>query len=131
MITMLTHMMPFLPTDKPNHLLGIGDLPSIEPSIKLGIDTFDSSHPTRCARHGLLFTTQGPLKIAHSSNSTNFNPIDKNCTCYTCQHFTLAYLHHLLKANELTLYTLATIHNVHFMVILMEEYRKKILDGLL
>ncbi len=129
MVNMLAHMMPLLPTDKPNHLLGIGDLPSIEPCIALGIDTFDSSHPTRCARHGLLFTSQGPLKIAHSSNSAAFKPVDPQCTCYTCTHFTRAYLHHLVKANELTFYTLATIHNLHFMVTLMEQYRRNILDG--
>jgi queuine tRNA-ribosyltransferase len=131
MIDMLTYTMPFLPVDKPNHLLGIGDLASIESCIQLGIDTFDSSHPTRCARHGLLFTTQGFVKIAHATNAQSQRPIDEQCTCYTCQHFTLAYLHHLLKAGELTLYTLATIHNLHFMVTLMEDYRKKILDGIL
>jgi len=129
MIEMLTHMMPLLPTDKPNHLLGIGDLASIQPCVQVGIDTFDSSHPTRCARHGLLFTTQGFVKIAHSSNKNNFKPIDEQCTCYTCINFSRAYLHHLLKAGELSLYTLATIHNLHFMVKLMEDYRRKILDG--
>lgn len=129
MVEMLTAMMPYLPTDKPNHLLGIGDLASIEPCVQLGIDTFDSSHPTRCARHGLLFTTNGMVKIAHASNRSNFKPVDEQCTCYTCQNFTRAYLHHLLKAGELTLYTLATIHNLHFMVKLMEQYRRKILDG--
>lgn len=127
MVSMLGHMMPLLPTDKPNHLLGIGDLESIMPCVQLGIDTFDSSHPTRCARHGLLFTFNGPVKIAHSSNRENFRPIDDNCLCYTCQHFTRAYLHHLLKAGELTFYTLATIHNIHFMVQLMADYRRKIL----
>jgi len=128
MVNMLEHMMPLLPTEKPNHLLGIGDLDSIKPCIQLGIDTFDSSHPTRCARHGLLFTTQGPLKIAHARNSTDFSPIDPLCTCYTCTHFTKAYLHHLYKSHELTLYTLATIHNIHFMVHLMKQYRNAILN---
>lgn len=127
MIGMLTELMPQLPTDKPNHLLGIGDLESLEPIIKLGIDTFDSSHPTRCARHGLLFTKQGNLKILHNANKESFEPIDKNCTCFVCQHYTRAYLHHLFKAHELTAYTLATIHNLHFMVDLMRQYREKIL----
>jgi queuine tRNA-ribosyltransferase len=129
MIDMLTAMMPLLPEDKPNHLLGIGDLASIQPIVELGIDTFDSSHPTRCARHGLLFTFGGFVKIGHASNATNFRPIDDNCTCYTCQHFTRAYLHHLFKAAELSAYTLATIHNLHFMVQLMTEYRQKIMNG--
>lgn len=128
MIDMLTHVMPLLPDDKPNHLLGIGDLASIEPCVRLGIDTFDSSHPTRCARHGLFFTSKGPVKIGNAENRLAFRPIDETCTCYTCQHFTRAYLHHLFKAAELSAYTLATIHNLHFMVQLMENYRTKILN---
>ncbi|HLW72481.1 MAG TPA: tRNA guanosine(34) transglycosylase Tgt [Candidatus Babeliales bacterium] len=128
MVEMLTFMMPLLPQDKPNHLLGIGDLASIEPCITLGVDTFDSSHPTRCARHGLLFTTKGFVKIGHAANKMAFEPIDVTCSCYTCQNFTRAYLHHLFKAAELSAYTLATIHNLHFMVQLMEDYRNKILN---
>lgn len=128
MIDMLTYVMPLLPDDKPNHLLGIADLASIEPCVKLGIDTFDSSHPTRCARHGLFFTTKGPVKIGNAENKTAFRPIDEACSCYTCQHYTRAYLHHLFKAAELSAYTLATIHNLHFMVQLMENYRSKILN---
>jgi queuine tRNA-ribosyltransferase len=128
MIDMLTYVMPLLPDDKPNHLLGIGDLASIGPCVQLGIDTFDSSHPTRCARHGLFFTTAGPVKIGNAENKTAFRPIDAACSCYTCQHYTRAYLHHLFKAAELSAYTLATIHNLHFMVRLMENYRNKILN---
>jgi queuine tRNA-ribosyltransferase len=131
MIDMLTNLMPQLPADKPNHLLGIGDLESIEQIIKLGIDTFDSSHPTRCARHGLLFNHTGGVKILHNSNKEAFEPVDKQCTCFVCINYTRAYLHHLFKAHELTAYTLATIHNLHFMVTLMENYRKQILaDGI-
>lgn len=129
MITMLTDIMPYLPAEKPNHLLGIGDLLSLEQAIRLGIDTFDSSHPTRCARHGLLFTSSGDLKIMQGSNKENFGPIDSNCTCFVCQNYTRAYLHHLFKAHELTGYTLATMHNLHFMVKLMEYYRNSILNG--
>lgn len=128
MISMLTNLMPHLPQDKPNHLLGIGDLNSLEPCIKLGIDTFDSSHPTRCARHGTLFTSHGNVKIEHASNKNNFGPIEQDCTCYTCTHYTRAYLYHLFKAKEMTGYTLATIHNLHFMVTLMQKYRNAILE---
>lgn len=128
MIEMLTYTMPLIPLDKPNHLLGIGDLESLDACIRLGIDTFDSSHPTRCARHGLLFTTTGNLKIEHSSNKEDFGPIDKNCLCMVCTNYTRAYLHHLFKAHEMTGYTLATIHNLHFMVQLMNSYRIKILN---
>lgn len=128
MIEMLSFVMPLLPEDKPNHLLGIGDLASIEPCITRGVDTFDSSHPTRCARHGLLFTTKGFVKIGHAENKLAFRPIDDACSCYTCQNFSRAYVHHLFKAAELTAYTLATIHNIHFMVQLMADYRNKILN---
>lgn len=127
MITMLTGLMPQIPTDKPNHLLGIGDLYSIDECVRLGIDTFDSSHPTRCARHGLLFTSKGNIKIGNSEHKYNFRPIDETCTCSVCKNYTVAYLHHLLKAKEMTGYMLASIHNLHFMVQLMQQYRLAIL----
>lgn len=129
MFELLRFTMPQLPDNKPNHLLGIGDCASIKTCIELGIDTFDSSHPTRCARHGLLFTSNGNKKILHSSNKENFRPIDEQCPCIVCQKYTLAYLHHLYKAKEMSGYTLATIHNLQFMVTLMANYRQKILDG--
>lgn len=128
MFDMLSYVMPQLPSDKPNHLLGIGDLESIQTCVTLGIDTFDSSHPTRCARHGLLFTSQGNVKIGNTANKMAFEPIDKNCACIVCKKYTRAYLHHLFKANELSGYTLASIHNLHFMVQLMANYRKQILN---
>ncbi|MBX9831216.1 tRNA-guanosine(34) transglycosylase [Candidatus Babeliales bacterium] len=127
MIIMLEATMPHLPTEKPNHLLGIGDIASLEASIPLGIDTFDSSHPTKAARHGLLFTKKGTVRIVKSGNATQLRPIEDDCTCFTCQNYTLAYLCHLFKANELTAFTLATIHNLHFMVQLMKNYREQIL----
>ena len=128
MIEMLGTLMPQIPKDKPNHLLGIGDLPSIGPCVQLGIDTFDSSHPTRSARHGTLFTKNGMVKIGNSANKDSFEPIDKNCSCLTCKNYTRAYLHHLFKAKEMTAYSLASIHNLHFMVELMADYRNKILN---
>jgi len=126
---LIKFLFPLLPEDKPNHLLGIGDLPSIEVGVTHGVDTFDSSHPTRCARHGLLFTTRGNRKILSPENKLLFRPIDEDCTCPTCQRYTLAYLHHLFKAKEMTGLYLASVHNVHFMVQLMAAYRLKILDG--
>jgi queuine tRNA-ribosyltransferase len=127
MIEMLTSTMPLLPIDKPNHLLGIGDLDSIDQCTPLGIDTFDSSYPTRAARHGILLTQRGPLKITKSTHANAFIPPVDGCSCSTCRQFSLAYLHHLFKARELTCMTLATIHNLHFMVDLMRRYRQKIL----
>ncbi|HBR70749.1 TPA: tRNA-guanine(34) transglycosylase [Candidatus Dependentiae bacterium] len=129
MLTMLDHLMPHLPPDKPNHLLGIGDLNSIEEIVKRGIDTFDSSYPTRCARHGLLFTQAGTHKITQGKHKNNLNAVDPECHCYTCKHYSAAYLHHLFKAHELSGYTLATIHNLHFLIQLVNKLRNKILNG--
>jgi len=128
MIEMLTFTLPLLPVDKPNHLLGIGDLPSIAQCVPLGIDTFDSSYPTRAARHGILLTQKGPLKILKRENAKAFIPAEEECGCATCRKFSLAYLHHLFKAREVTGMTLATIHNLSFMVDEMRRYRQKILD---
>jgi len=130
MFELLNFTMPLLPEDKPNHLLGIGDLHSLEHCVTMGIDTFDSAHPTKCARHGLLFVKNGKhIKIQRSSNKELFEPIDKTCSCITCQKFTIAYLHHLFKAKEPVAHTLATIHNLQFMVNLMANYRQQILNG--
>lgn len=128
MVEMLSYTVPLLPEDKPTHLLGIGDTASIAPSLAQGIDTLDSSHPTKCARHGLLFTFNGNIKILNSGNKELFRPIDDNCTCFTCQHYTIAYIHHLFKAREVAAHTLASIHNLHFMVQLMAHYRTLILQ---
>lgn len=128
MVTMLSSMMSSLPEEYPNHLLGIGDLPSIDECVRLGIDTFDSSHPTRCARHGLMFNDFGGIKILQTKYKNLFEPLDKTCACLTCTNYTAAYIHHLFKANELSGYTLATIHNVHYMVKLLERYRNQILQ---
>jgi queuine tRNA-ribosyltransferase len=129
MVAMLAHTLPQLPTERPTHLLGIGDLESLENCIPLGIDTFDSSYPTRAARHGVLLTEAGPLKIEKRSNRLHFDPPERGCRCSTCRSYSLAYLHHLFKARELSALSLATAHNLHFMMCLMRRYREAILDG--
>jgi queuine tRNA-ribosyltransferase len=129
MVEMLAYLMPQLPEDKPTHLLGIGDTQSLERCVLLGLDTFDSSYPTKCARHGLLLTFNGHKKVIQGIYKEYFRPVDEECTCLTCRHYTMAYLHHLFKANEATGHILATIHNLHFMVQLMAHYRKRILNG--
>ncbi|MES2272879.1 MAG: tRNA guanosine(34) transglycosylase Tgt [Chlamydiota bacterium] len=131
MVEMLTGLLPRLPSDAPNHLLGIGDLESLEQCIPLGIDTFDSSYPTRAARHGLLLTQDGGLKVERGTYANHFAPIEQECSCWTCKHYTVAYLHHLFKASEVTAHTLATIHNLHFMVMLMQRTREAILLDLI
>lgn len=129
MIELLAFTMPALPDSKPNHLLGIGDLKSVEAIIPFGVDTFDSSYPTRAARHGFLFTKEGGMRIEQKLNSNSLRAIEDDCTCNTCVNYTRAYLHHLFKAKELTGLMLATVHNLHFMVELMSSYRRKILDN--
>lgn len=128
MLDLIAFTTPLLPREKPAHLLGIGDLPSLERLIPHGIDTFDSSYPTRAARHGLLLTQEGGIKISQTIYATTFYPIEKECNCLTCQNYTLAYVHHLFKAKEISGLTLATIHNLHFMVQLMANYREQILE---
>lgn len=128
---LLSFTLPLLPEEKPNHLLGIGDLGSIDRCIPLGIDTFDSSYPTRAARHGVLLTSQGGVNITKAEYARQFSPIDKNCPCPTCTRFSAAYLHHLFKARELTSMALATAHNLSFMVQLMQRYRENILEDLI
>src|SRR3984957_6786740 len=97
---LLSFTLPLLPPENPNHLLGIGDLPSIDRSIPLGIDTFDSSYPTRAARHGILLTNNGNLDITKARYALDFSPVDPDCLCPCCKNFTKAYLHHLFKAHE-------------------------------
>ncbi len=123
-------MSEYLPEKHPVHLLGIGDIPSIERIITYGIDTFDSSFPTKAARHGLLFRDQDSVRIKNARYTQDYTPVDKDCSCHTCKNYSRAYLQHLYKSSELTFYTLATLHNIHFMVQLMRRYRKLILEDL-
>lgn len=131
MVAMLTELAPILPDDRPVHLLGVGDIPSIEAGIPCGIDTFDSSYPTKCARHGVLLTWDGPLRIKRGVYAVDGAPIDERCLCYTCRTHGRNYLHHLFKAHELAAYTLASIHNVTMMMAYMERYRARIADGVI
>lgn len=123
--------MPHLPVEKPVHLLGIGDVKSITQCIPQGIDTFDSSYPTKIGRHGLLLTKHGPLKITRQQHATEHEPIEHDCLCTTCQHYTRAYLHHLFKAKEPSAASLATTHNLYFMLSWMARIRMEILCGLI
>ena len=128
LVELLGHLMPQLPKDRPNHLLGIGDVGSILGSIPHGVDTFDSTFPTRSARHGTLLTrTRGRLNIRRSENSTLHEPPCWECACRLCRHHTVSYLHHLDKAKEPMMWTLATEHNLHYMGWLMRTQREKIL----
>jgi len=119
----------FMPEDKPRYLMGVGRPENILESIERGIDMFDCVMPTRNARHGVIFTSQGVLTLTNSQFKDDFEKLDVNCDCYTCKNYSRAYLRHLFNAGELLALELASIHNLHFYNSLMSEARKKILDG--
>ena len=114
----------------PIHLLGIGDPEDIWKLVKSGVDTFDCVSPTRLARHGsaLVKSKKGKINIKNNKFSENLSPIDKNCHCSTCKKYSLAYLHHLLKAEELIVLNYITTHNIYFMNSLMKYIRESIIE---
>ena len=115
--------------DKPRHLLGIGDEPSVRNAVAMGLDTLDSCYPTRLGRHGTLLTRQGLLRIKRGANARSFGmKICEGCNCTTCQRYDRAYLCHLFKANEPLGVMLATQHNLTYMSDLMAELRQGIMD---
>lgn len=128
-LELLANTVPHLPDPYPRHLLGIGDLPSLEGSIPFGIDTFDSSYPTKLARHGVALSHTGQVNLTKGENKTSSLPISPDCQCYCCKNYSRAYLHHLFKAKEIVAMQLATIHNVYYMVQKMQTIRQDILDG--
>lgn len=122
-----------LPESKPRHLLGIGQLEDIVKIIKEGVDTFDCTIPTHYARHGTAFTSKGRLNLNQSIFLTSLakgkNSLDKNCGCFVCQHYTRAYICHLLKAREITALRLITFHNLYFFNAFVANVRKEIKKG--
>ena len=118
-----------LPEDKPKHMLGISEPNDIFEAIEQGIDSFDCVSPTRVARNGAAYTYAGRVNIVASRYRRDFTPIIADCTCYTCQNYTRAYLHHLLHAKELLANTLMSIHNEHFIIKLVDDIRASIDDG--
>jgi queuine tRNA-ribosyltransferase len=129
MLAMLDVQVPLLPTDKPRHLLGVGAPEDVLAGVARGIDTFDCVLPTREARHARVLTRQGRLNLRNAQFAGDPAPIEADCACYTCQHFSRAYLRHLFKAGEVLGLILATVHNLHFMLQLMHEIRQAILNG--
>lgn len=118
-----------LPEGKPRHLLGMGAQPAdLFLGIEYGVDTFDCVAPTRQARNGAIYTYDGRINIKNANFSRQFQPLDNRCDCYTCQHFTRAYVHHLFKADEILGATLASIHNERFIVSTVDGIRESLLD---
>ncbi|MCW8823822.1 MAG: tRNA guanosine(34) transglycosylase Tgt [Ignavibacteriaceae bacterium] len=118
-----------MPENKPRYLMGVGRPENILESVERGIDMFDCVMPTRNARHGVIFTSQGVLTLTNSQFKDDFEKLDVNCDCYTCKNYSRAYLRHLFNAGELLALELASIHNLHFYISLVSEARKRILDG--
>lgn len=118
-----------LPEEKPRHLLGISEPDDIFKAIECGIDTFDCVSPTRVARNGAAYTPSGRQNISTANNKEDFGPIDQSCNCYTCQNHSRAYLHHLLHAKELSVKTLLSIHNLNFIISLVDDIRGNIEAG--
>ncbi len=122
----LAHTTPQLPTQAPRYLMGVGTPEDLVEGVSHGIDMFDCVLPTRNARNGWLFTRYGDIKIRNARFRDDLRPLDEDCTCYTCSHFSRAYLHHLQRAKEISGARLNTIHNLHYYLSLMEEMRQAI-----
>ena len=126
MLRILAHTTPQLPTQAPRYLMGVGTPEDLVDGVHHGIDMFDCVLPTRNARNGWIFTRYGDIKIRNASYRNDLRPLDEDCTCYTCSHFSRAYLHHLQRAREISGARLNTIHNLHYYLSLMEEMRQAI-----
>ena len=119
---------PMLPENKPRYLMGVGTPQDLLDGVKRGVDMFDCVMPTRIARHGSFFMKEGRGIISNKAFEDDFSPLVEGCQCYTCKNHTRAYIRHLFKCQEATAATLLSIHNIHFLVNLMQEARKAILE---
>ena len=127
--TIVSWMTEELPVDKPRHLLGIGEPDDLFAGIENGADTFDCVAPSRQARTSAVLTPGGRFNISNARFKSDFTPIDESCHCYTCTHYSSAYINHLFRAKEMVAATLATIHNEHFTVTLVDQIRESINRG--
>ncbi len=118
-----------LPEDKPRHLLGIGEPEDLFMGIENGVDLFDCVLPTRLGRNGTIYTKHGKISITNAQFRNDFSPVDDECNCYTCQGYTKSYIAHMFHGKEMLGGTLASIHNVHFIVTLVKKIRQSILDN--
>ena len=129
MYAILEVLDPILPPERPRYLMGVGAAEDLVNGVLRGIDIFDCVLPTRLARHGAAMVPGGRLNIVNAQYARDPRPVDVSCQCYTCRHFSRAYLRHLLKANEILGHVLMTTHNIHFLLNLMRQLRQAILDG--
>ncbi len=126
---MVSEITPMLPKDKPRYLMGVGKPQDLVEAVKRGVDMFDCVMPTRNARNGSLWTSNGELKIRNAKYKKDLKPLDENCECYTCENFSRSYLHHLDRTRELLGCHLNTIHNTHYYLNLMQQMRDAITEN--
>lgn len=118
-----------LPENKPRHLLGIGEPKDLFMGVRNGVDLFDCVAPTRIARNGQAYTYDGKINLSNAKFREDLSPIDSECDCYTCKHYSKAYITHLMRSKEALAMTLVTIHNLRFIVRLVDTLREKLIDG--
>ena len=128
-LRVLEELVPHLPANRPRYLMGVGFPEDIVAAVARGIDMFDCVIPTRHARNGHLFTATGVINIRNSSHATDLSPIDPQCSCYTCAHYSRSYLRHLDRCKEILGSRLNTLHNLHFYQQLMRSIRKSLEEG--
>ncbi len=129
MLSMVENTASLLPEEKPRYLMGVGTPENIVEAVKRGVDLFDCVLPTRNARNGMLFTSFGRIVIKNARHRNEDIPIDPACTCYTCTHYSRAYLHHLFAAKEILSSRLNTLHNLSYYLKLMESMRTALREG--
>ncbi|MBY0268391.1 MAG: tRNA guanosine(34) transglycosylase Tgt [Burkholderiales bacterium] len=129
MLRILRHIAPRMPVDRPRYLMGVGTPADIVAAVGAGIDMFDCVLPTRNARNGWLYTRHGVIRLRNARYRDDLAPLDADCACYTCRHFTRAYLHHLQRVNEMLGARLNTLHNLHYYQELMRGLRAAIAAG--
>lgn len=128
MYDVLDYTVPLLPTSKPRYLMGVGSPDALLDGTIRGIDMFDCVLPTRIARNGTVMTSTGRLVVKNAAYASDFQPLDPNCTCYTCRNYSRAYIRHLIKAEETFGIRLTSIHNLHFLLDLMRNVRQAIVN---
>jgi len=126
MYKMIDDAIRYLPEDKPRYLMGVGDPFDLFEGVERGVDMFDCVHPTRLARHGHAFTKYGKINMKNAKYKEDFTPVDASCDCECCKHYTKAYIRHLLIAEETLGQRLLSIHNLRFLIRIMEGIRKSI-----
>jgi len=129
MYEILDDSIPLLPDDRPRYLMGVGSPDAILEGVARGIDLFDCVLPTRLARHGTVMTSRGRITVRDAPYAQDFGPLDATCDCYVCRNYSRAYIRHLLRADEILGLRLTTWHNLHFLLSLMAQIRRAVMEG--